>query len=325
MCRRRRAAGLLGGAVAVLVVTAPPAAADPARPGNVRSEVLAVDPPSRVFTLSVEGGDAFLHLAVARGHEVLVVGYQGEPFLRVDSDGTVSENLTSPSLYLSRDRYAGTRVPEAADPKADPRWQPAGRGGTVTWHDHRIHWMGAGDPPVAETSWEVPLLVDGAGATARGRYVRLDPPSPWPWLAVAVVLTVAGLALVRRRQPAAWLAAATVAVVLPVTAGALRAPGGTSGAVTAAALAALAGATAAGSILAARVPIAAASLGAGSGVALLLWALLRFDVLTHAVLVSGLPEWWDRGVTVLAAAAGVVLVVASVRSLLAATTPAAAP
>ena len=46
-------------ACALLVATAStPAAADPPRPTNFRSQVLAMDPPAEGVTVQVEGGDA---------------------------------------------------------------------------------------------------------------------------------------------------------------------------------------------------------------------------------------------------------------------------
>ena len=59
------------------------------------------------------GGDGFLEMAVEPGHEVVVEGYDGEPYLRFRADGTVQENQNSPATYLNRNRYAGAEVPAA--------------------------------------------------------------------------------------------------------------------------------------------------------------------------------------------------------------------
>ena len=42
---------------------------------------------------------------------------------------------------------ARCEVPESADSKGAPRWEEVGKTGRFEWHDHRMHWMGAGDPP----------------------------------------------------------------------------------------------------------------------------------------------------------------------------------
>ena len=59
------------------------------------------------------GGDGFLDMPVEPGHEVVVEGYDGEPYLRFRADGTVQENQNSPATYLNRNRYAGAEVPAA--------------------------------------------------------------------------------------------------------------------------------------------------------------------------------------------------------------------
>jgi hypothetical protein len=178
-----------------LAAVASPAAADPARPGNVRSEVLSVQPPTNDVTLAVVGGDAFLHLEVERGHEVAVPGYQGEPYLRVRSDGTVEENLASEATYLNRSRFARVTVPPDAGPDKPTRWHVVGHGGSYTWHDHRVHWMGGGEPVQQVTPWQVPIVVDGHTVTFDGQYVRVDPPASWPWWLVAAALAVGSAAI----------------------------------------------------------------------------------------------------------------------------------
>jgi hypothetical protein len=200
---------VLAVAVASVAVVAPmrPAAADPARPGNVRSFVVSVDPPTPGFTLKVAGGDAFLVLDVDPGHAIEVPGYQGEPYLRVGEDGAVEENLASEALYLNRSRYPAASLPAGVGPNAAPVWRHVGAGGSIAWHDHRVHWMGRGvPPPQGVTTWDVPLTVDGRAVVVHGRYERVAAPSAWPWwLATAVVtalLTLVMVGLVPRRRPA---------------------------------------------------------------------------------------------------------------------------
>ena len=64
-------------------VLAPPAAADPARPGDVRSEVTSVTPATEGITAEVVGGDSFLRIRVEAGRAVVVMGYEDEPYLRI--------------------------------------------------------------------------------------------------------------------------------------------------------------------------------------------------------------------------------------------------
>src|SRR4051812_31784639 len=104
-----RVRALVGRAVALaavgLVVTAGPAAADAAKPGDFSSEVTSVEPDPGGFDIDVTGGDAFVTLDVDEGHEVIVDGYLGEPYLRFNDDGTVEENQNSQAAYINTSRF----------------------------------------------------------------------------------------------------------------------------------------------------------------------------------------------------------------------------
>jgi GNAT superfamily N-acetyltransferase len=144
----------------VLLALAGPAAADGASPTDTASEVTAVAPPTDVVTARILGGDSFVELVVAPGHEVVVTGYQGEPYLRFSADGRVALNRSSPAAYLNERRNGSTPVPAAATAGAPPDWTDVGGGGRYTWHDHRTHWMAPGQPPSVQP-WQIALEVDG--------------------------------------------------------------------------------------------------------------------------------------------------------------------
>jgi hypothetical protein len=163
-----------------------------------------------------------------RGEEDLVVlGYEGEPFLRIGPDG-VFENRNSPATYLNAERYGDVAVPPRADPRAEPAWGLVTRTPSLAWHDHRVHWMSPRQPaPVRAdpgreqlvNAWEVPLRHGDRDLLLAGELWWVPGPSPWPWLAAALVLTapaVAGLGH-RRRSLAARLRPAA-GVVLAVAA-----------------------------------------------------------------------------------------------------------
>src|SRR5215471_16537127 len=94
-----------------LVVLANPAGADPAKPTDYKSTVTRLEPPTDAVSLKVVGGDGFLSLKVQPGHEVIVKGYAGGPWLRVRADGVVEENQLSPATYLNAKRYGTTPAP----------------------------------------------------------------------------------------------------------------------------------------------------------------------------------------------------------------------
>jgi hypothetical protein len=207
---------VLVGAVLLLALGAGPAGADPAGPSDFRSEVTKIVPRVEGVRARIKGGDTYLQVLVAKGHEVVVEGYLGEPYVRFLKDGTVQRNVRSEATYINNNRKGtGTIPPEAKDPKARPVWKQVGSGGRFAWHDHRVHWMGDASPPVARGSyvpgayapWRVPITVDGRAATIEGslRYERSM--SPLPWIAAGLVAAVL-LAVVGRRH----------VVVVPATA-----------------------------------------------------------------------------------------------------------
>src|SRR3954454_7837067 len=71
---------------------------------------------------------------------VVVLGYEHEPYLRLDAGG-VFENVNSPAHYLNQNRFASTVPPASATATATPSWTRIEAGASVRWHDHRAHWM----------------------------------------------------------------------------------------------------------------------------------------------------------------------------------------
>jgi hypothetical protein len=320
-------------ATATLLVAAgsAPAAADPPRPTNFVSRVLTVEPPAPGVRIDVLGGDAFLALAVEPGHTVTVPDYgdDGAPYLRVLADGTVQVNEASLAHASNASRYGERPGGSGGD---QPRWTTVARNGRHAWHDHRIHLMVPEELAVTDAggrvdlggddgTWAVPLVVDGRATSVQGELLRLTPPTPWPWWALAGV--TAGLVLTwavglrREVQPA--LAAAFVVVAgaaLGVSVAEFAAAPAGSGAswltLAGPAVALLAAATA----LTARVAGGRIGLSrtrreavirtalAATTAGLVWWAGTRRGVLDHAIVPSGLPAL-DRTATSLAIGLGV--------------------
>lgn len=189
--------------MAIAVVGAPYVAhADAAGPTDYVSTITAVAPATVLDVLSVDivGGDAFVRIDVAGGHEVIVLGYlpDQEPYLRVSADGTVAQNRKSLATYYNQDRDGTTAIPDVVDTTAPPDWEIVGDGGTFAWHDHRAHWMGsepllgldAGESLPAE---QIPLLVDGIDATITVVTTLQPPPSKLPALAGGLFGCLVGL------------------------------------------------------------------------------------------------------------------------------------
>ena len=207
-----------------VVVTAEPAGAHGVagiQPSNFSTRVLSVRP--HVTGLAVQAVDLGNKLEVDNrtGRDVTVLGYEGEPYLRVGPAG-VFENVRSPAVYLNRTRTGNVPVPRSADAHAPPEWRRTGDGPIVRWHDHRAHWLGASNPPPVQRDpgsshlvqrWTVTLVRDGAPITVRGEVVWVPGPAPWGWVAVAVALAFLVVALGRTRADRPVLVAALVAMI----------------------------------------------------------------------------------------------------------------
>lgn len=162
---------------ASLVALAVPGAAG----AHVRVGTLAVDVQARLtspresmqeaFTVSISQADRALHVTVRRGHRLVVLGYLGEPVLRVDGRGVIVD-LDSPTAaeagLAKRNDEAGVR--------------------TAVWRDPRLRRLPRG---VSKEEWVIPILVDGRAARISGDLRRVASPALWPWL--LVVLGSAGL------------------------------------------------------------------------------------------------------------------------------------
>ena len=151
----------------------------------------------------------------AGDHEVVVLGYEGEPYLLVD-EGGVFENVLSPSTYLNRSMEGEAPPPEASF-RSPPRWERIGEGPVVRWHDHALHVppgqaMGTRD----ESSWSVPLRVDGEQVRIEGRMLTRPPVSATPWLLLAAAAAVGAVASLRFTGRRATLALLAVVAVLEV-------------------------------------------------------------------------------------------------------------
>lgn len=151
--------------------------------------------------------------------EIIVVGYEGEPYLRIGPAGTFT-NLRSPATYLNATTTPTGPPPASADPAAPPEWKQISTTSTARWHDHRAHWMGS-QPAVVRndpgrthvlTTWTIPLRRDGVDITAiRGDIRWIPPTSPWPWIIAAAVIAI-GIALASRLRIARGIWIGSLAV-----------------------------------------------------------------------------------------------------------------
>jgi hypothetical protein len=213
--------------VAVLVVGIVGATAAPAsahglgglKPTNYQTILQSVTPQVAGVHVHITDLGTKVELTNDGARDVVVLGYAGEPYLRVGPNG-VFENVRSPATYLNRSTTITSRPPKSADPKATPVWHRLSSDTTARWHDHRAHFMGGSDPPTVARDpgsrhvidhFEIPMRVGGETVNARGQIVYVPPPSPWPWVLGAVLIGALAFGLSRTRS---WKAVFVVALAL---------------------------------------------------------------------------------------------------------------
>jgi hypothetical protein len=226
---RRVLRGLVavGAATVTVTVSAEPAAAHSVggvETSNFETRVKAVTPQVRGLTVSVVDLGNELELDNETGEDVVVPGYQGEPYLIVGPRG-IFENRRSPATFLNRTRDGKSRVPSSANPAAPPEWRRVASGTTARWHDHRAHWMGTDDPEQVARDpgsrhvierWRIDLRrgTDPDVVTVSGTLIWVPGPNPWGWLFGAVAAAIAVVVASRTRFWRAALVGALAVVVV---------------------------------------------------------------------------------------------------------------
>jgi hypothetical protein len=170
---------------------------------------MSVAPPTKGLNVRIVDGDDALELRNSTGRNVMVPGYEGEPYLRFLTNGRVEVNVNSPAKYLNEERYGAVTVPKGVGAKTKPRWQLIAKGGVYTWHEHRIHWMSTEQPPRVKESggktlmkvfdWNVPVKVGVKRVKVSGKLWWV----PTGQLERADALIAAAVAKERREKAAA--------------------------------------------------------------------------------------------------------------------------
>lgn len=204
----RRVASVL----ALLVALAAPAGASAhsGQSGGTDYRSAVTSAPTGV-SARIVGGDDRIRITRTRDAAVVILGYGGEPYLRIDARGTW-ENRASPAVALNDVRRTSEPVPEGADRRA-PEWVRTGGGDSVVFHDHRSHWMGSQPPAVVRADpsrsrtlyeWRIPVAVGGTPGAIEGTLAWVAPPTTWLWWTatalVALLASAVGL-LVRAPVP----------------------------------------------------------------------------------------------------------------------------
>ena len=212
-------------ALVLAVVTAAPASAHTLsgpKPTNYRARIVSVTPQVPGVSLRVIDLGAKLELTNRTGSDVVLLGYEGEPYLRIGPRG-VFENVHSSATYVNR-KLKGGVSPAGVDtsPGASPQWRKVSDGHTARWHDHRAHRMQAGLPPQVASDpsafhhvsvAHVEFVHDGTTSDATLALDWVPGPSGVPWIPVIIATFLLGLGVA---LVAGWSRALAVLVGLLV-------------------------------------------------------------------------------------------------------------
>ena len=305
--------------------------ADAAGPTDYLTEIVDVSPESAAIELAVVGGDAFVELSVAPGHEVIVLGYppDREPYLRFGPDGAVEQNVRSYATYYNEDRYGADDIPDVVDTDAEPQWEQVADDGTYAWHDHRAHWMSDDplvglDPGDSLPRDEIVLVVDGVETIVTVEITLQESASVFPASVGALLGAVLGLAGMTLGRASSTLVAVVLSIAALVAGLAqyTSLPASTGPETGWWLLPTVASVCSLGVIaIYGRSRWVETGLLALAGVQLLFWAWPRRDHATAAYLPTGLPADVDRVLSMMVLVGGVFVLIVAIRSILEPATP----
>ena len=226
-----RVAALIALTFGVVAFAAAPASAHTAagpRPTNYLSSIGSISPSIPGVTVRVVELGNKLQLTNRTNADVVVLGYDDEPYLRVGPHG-LYENLRSQATYLNRTRAGTTPVPAIArgtGASTPPRWHRVSGAHTAIWHDHRIHWMAPAPPPAVRhdpgaphtviPQWTVAFRYSTQTVAVSGRLDWVPGPSGWPWAPFVLAMFAAGILAARARRGRVAIAALVVLVGVDV-------------------------------------------------------------------------------------------------------------
>lgn len=191
-------ATVMAGSIVSLAAPAPPAVAHGVgglEPTSYEPVLVGVEPPVPGLSIEIIDLGETVELRNESGSEITVLGYDGEPYLRVGENG-VYRNERSPATFWNRSTRPTVQLPPEFDATAEPEWVHISDSPVARWHDHNVHWMGSGEPdePGREQvvqSWEIPLRSSDREIRVYGVIRWVPPPTAlWP-VAGAVALAVA--------------------------------------------------------------------------------------------------------------------------------------
>jgi hypothetical protein len=153
--------------------------------------------------VDIVGSDTFVRVRSV-GHDVMITGYQNEPYMHITTTGDVFVNDGSQTTLINGNRYGNVDTSSFVE-SPNPVWRKIGTDGTAMWHDHRVHWMSPKQPAPIDTmgtvvAWKVPFSVDGVATTMSGTLFLREKANVLWWTIGLLALLCAVVLSVRRRK-----------------------------------------------------------------------------------------------------------------------------
>jgi hypothetical protein len=192
---RRAARAVWVVAVLPLLVTAGASPAAAHGTGTNQTEVTSIRPRVPGLQVTVTKDGSWVSLTNTGSAPVLVLGYEGEPYLRVDPTGSW-RNARSSTALLAESATHGNPAETVTVDQA-PHWVRLSTRPTVGFHDLRVpttstgRHLGSSSAPRVITSWSLPMRVGHQDVTVRGTLSWRPTPAPKGWI---ILLSVASLA-----------------------------------------------------------------------------------------------------------------------------------
>jgi hypothetical protein len=147
-----RIAGMSAVAAFALTALGAPASAHEGALGDGGPFTIRVDSPTKLPAgIDARWGNGEVEFHVEPGIELVAFGTDGEPMAKVDKDGNMFGNTLSPTWQMNKTADMSAGMNAETDPTAEPNWEWQQAGGSLMYHEHRIHFMAASvDPAIAE-------------------------------------------------------------------------------------------------------------------------------------------------------------------------------
>lgn len=186
-----RLGALLTGLLMLVAVVPQSAAAHGATDPVASSYIARIKSVPAGMTARVVDGDLRLWLEVPTGKTVVVLDYQGAPYLRF-ARGRVWANENSEMYYFNQ--TPPVNPPIGLKRTAPERWLQVATGNSYQWHDGRLHAFAlqAVAPGSAYAGpWRIPVRVNGRLSAVSGSlWYGPGPSVAWLWPVVILVLCV---------------------------------------------------------------------------------------------------------------------------------------